>query len=579
MLTLVDPSYMIRQLGQLGGESPWPAAHLTGFHPMRSENAADAWEKESLQTLQRGRREIVSVANIGGSPHLRLMRPLLADENCFECHHSQRRPKGEVFGGLSVATAVPTLWEVARADLPHRLIGHSLLWAIGLVGLVAGQRRLQRQLGHVRHVEEALEESLILAQETAANVPGAVCQFRLAPDGTYTIPYMSQGITGILGLEPAEICRDAKTVFPGMLYRPEDFEGLMSSIVDAARTMTTWRSEMQVQSVAGEIKWLQVISSPHRRPDGSIVFDGILLDITERKQAQQSLQEAHDQLERRVAQRTAELAEANRNLQTEIAERIQAEQWLLESEARFRGYFEQGLVGMAIISPDQDWEEVNRRLCDMLGYGEKELLTKTWAELTYPQDLADEQAHFRRVLDGLANGFCTDKRFIHKSGRIVHVSLWTQCLRRCDGAVDCLMVLVQDITHRKLAEENLRKEMNLSEAMLSSLPGIFCVWDETGRFLRWNKNFERVTGYDRDEIVRMDPADFFDDAEKAMVRVKMQEVFDRGQSLIEATLHSKDGRGIPYRFTGMRRQIGELRCVLAMGISVSAGSRAGEPQA
>ena len=69
----------------------------------------------------------------------------------------------------------------------------------------------------------------------------------------------------------------------------------------------------------------------------------------------------------------AELADANRGLQKEIAEREQAEQWLLESEQRFRGYFEQGLIGMAMLSADKDWIEVNHRLCQMLGYSEEEL--------------------------------------------------------------------------------------------------------------------------------------------------------------------------------------------------------------
>ncbi len=75
-----------------------------------------------------------------------------------------------------------------------------------------------------------------------------------------------------------------------------------------------------------------------------------------------------------MTERTAELAEANRSLETEIVDRTQAEQWLLESEQRFRGYFEQGLVGMAILTAGRDWVEVNARLCKMLGYSEEELL-------------------------------------------------------------------------------------------------------------------------------------------------------------------------------------------------------------
>ena len=85
-------------------------------------------------------------------------------------------------------------------------------------------------------------------------------------------------------------------------------------------------------------------------------------------------------------------------LQKEIAERQQAEQWLLESEQRFRGYFEQGLVGMAMLSAERDWIEANRRLCQMLGYSEQELMSKKWAELVHPDDQPGDEVRFKQML-------------------------------------------------------------------------------------------------------------------------------------------------------------------------------------
>jgi len=159
---------------------------------------------------------------------------------------------------------------------------------------------------------------------------------------------------------------------------------------------------------------------------------------------------------RRTEAARAELAEANRGLQKEIGERQRAEQWLLESEQRFRGYFEQGLVGMAMLSADKDWIEVNHRLCQMLGYSEAELLHKTWTELTYPDDLPSEDAQFQRMLDGAIKGYVTERRFVGKTGKIVYASLSAQCMRKSDRTLDCILVLVQDITERKLMEADLR---------------------------------------------------------------------------------------------------------------------------
>ncbi len=161
-----------------------------------------------------------------------------------------------------------------------------------------------------------------------------------------------------------------------------------------------------------------------------------------RREAEQRLQDAHDRLELRVAERTAELAKANRSLESEIAERRKAEQWLLQSEERFRGFFEQGLIGMAMMSPAKEWIEVNDRLCRMLGYTRDELAVVDWNKLTHPDDLAAEDARFRSLLDGSSRGLVFEKRFIRKGGEVFHAALSAQCLRDPDGKLDCLLALV-----------------------------------------------------------------------------------------------------------------------------------------
>lgn len=166
-------------------------------------------------------------------------------------------------------------------------------------------------------------------------------------------------------------------------------------------------------------------------------------------EAEQALQEANDRLEQRVVERTAELAKANHDLEGEIAERKKAEQWLLESEQRFRGYFEQGLVGMAILSARMDWEEVNDRLCKMLGYAEEELLLKTWHDLTHPDDLPAEEAHFQRLKGRTVPRFIIDIRLLRKDGRPFQAGLSAEAMKKPDGTIDCILILVQDESVRR----------------------------------------------------------------------------------------------------------------------------------
>ena len=166
--------------------------------------------------------------------------------------------------------------------------------------------------------------------------------------------------------------------------------------------------------------------------------------IERRYEAEQQLQETNERLDQRVAERTAELATVNKELANEIAERKQAEQWLLESEQRFRGYFEQGLVGMAILSSDLEWVEVNQRFCKLFGYSEEELQKKRWSELTHPEDRATEEEQFQQMLGGVSRGFHLTKRIVRKDGVCRSVSISVQCMRRDDDSVDCVLTLVHE---------------------------------------------------------------------------------------------------------------------------------------
>jgi PAS domain S-box-containing protein len=132
-----------------------------------------------------------------------------------------------------------------------------------------------------------------------------------------------------------------------------------------------------------------------------------------------------------------------------------------------------------------------------------------------------------------------------------------------------------DITARKQAEEALRlSEARLaftedfSDVAIDSLPGIFYLYDSEGRFLRWNKNLEEVSGYTGEEIARMHPLDFFSGEEKLLVERRIAEVFAEGESSVEAKLVAKNGHETHYFFTGKLVNFNQVSCLVGMGINI-----------
>ena len=150
------------------------------------------------------------------------------------------------------------------------------------------------------------------------------------------------------------------------------------------------------------------------------------------------------------------------------------------------------------------------------------------------------------------------------------IALLTEAADNVSYALDCLA----HERERLEAEAAARRERLFSDTMIDSVPGILYFYDALGRFLRWNRNFERVSGYSGGEIAGMHPLEFFAGQDKALLTERMAEVFDKGEAFVEAGFVAKDGTSTPYLFTGRRVDFEGAACLVGVGIDISGRRRA-----
>ncbi len=130
-------------------------------------------------------------------------------------------------------------------------------------------------------------------------------------------------------------------------------------------------------------------------------------------------------------------------------------------------------------------------------------------------------------------------------------------------------LLHHEIAERKRMEQKLLREKSFSDSVVDCLPGGFYVFDEAGKFLRWNEAFEELTGYAREEVVTMNALDFFDGIDKLRVGEKIIEAFIDGRSTVEAGMVSKDGNSTPTLFTGVRIALDGKVYLVGLGVDIS----------
>lgn len=194
----------------------------------------------------------------------------------------------------------------------------------------------------------------------------------------------------------------------------------------------------------------------------------------------------------------------------DVTEQYRAEAALRESEERFAGAFEYASIGMALVLPDGKWLKVNKAFCEMLGYSEAELFAKSIDEITHPEDILASKDNVSRARQGEMRSFQLEKRYIHKTGRVINVLLSISLLRDEQGEPLYFVSQVQDITEAKQIERALRESEEKFRHLADSVSDVFFVNSADMRTVHYiSPAYSQVFGYSVESLYA-DPAQWFE---------------------------------------------------------------------
>ncbi len=245
-------------------------------------------------------------------------------------------------------------------------------------------------------------------QRLIANVPGLIFQFRIAPDGTPSFPYVSDRCRSLYELEPDEFIQAFN------LVDPEDLPLLEQAIAESAQTLVGFEHEHRIITPSGILKWVQVISKTERQPDGATIWDGLIIEVSDRKHAEERLR---------------------------------------QQEAQYRRIFETLTDGLGIINLDTGkLVEINPAYHQIHGYSWAEFMDLSPTDWIHPEFFP----LFHQLITELKAGrpFACQALDIHRQGHWIDVDVKGIPYPYQDGTYG--LAIIRDISDRKRQERALR---------------------------------------------------------------------------------------------------------------------------
>lgn len=296
-----------------------------------------------------------------------------------------------------------------------------------------------------------------------------------------------------------------------------------TDIVGRTIDLKALRKDQTIVDVSLRISSLMIKQQPF--------FVGFFRDITRRKKLEEQLQLFNQSLTRQVEEKTSEL--------TDIFERV--------------------TDGFIALDHNYCYTYINKKAGEMIHKDPQELVGKCVWEV-FPDAVGS--ATYRSFEQAMAS-----QQHVRSTDYYPPLDLWQE--NNIYPSTRGLSIFIRDITLQMKNEQRIAETRELADKLIDSLPGVFYFYDITGKFIRWNKQLEEVTGYSADEIANIHPVDLFAPEDKKYIAARIARVFEKGINDAEASFLSKSGVRTTYYFRATLIQYNGGPCVLGSGFDIT----------
>ncbi|MEG4808732.1 PAS domain S-box protein [Microcoleus sp. F8-D3] len=262
----------------------------------------------------------------------------------------------------------------------------------------------------------------------------------------------------------------------------------------------------------------------------------------------------------------------------DISDRKKAEATLRDSEERFRATVEQVAVG--ITHPDQTgrYLRVNQKFCDIVGYTASELLSRTWMDVTYPEDIDADLEQNKKLFAGEIDSFRMEKRLLHKDGTVVWVNITVSLIKEPLSGAIYNVVVTEDISDRKKTEAALKESEERFRQLAENIESVFWMVNvQPQEVIYISPAYEKIWGRSCADLYAN--GRFFADSLHPEDRERVIANLTRrieSENQIEYRIVRPDGqiRWIRNRAFPIKNQSGKVYRVLGIAVDISARKQA-----